>query len=287
MVFSFGWRTAALLSGLVILAVVVPLSCLIRPSPESMGLLPDGDQEPLPVAAPVATHRTSGATDSTAPAASGTAVRYTVSDVDFTATEAMRTPAFWLLILATGLRNTVHSGMSFLMAPVVVWFLQGGGRSAEESLPWAAFFVGLLSLGTFIGTPIVGWLGGRMSQPRLSALCMAIGALAMLLFLPQSGRLWYLGVSVLLLAVAESSNPLTWSIMGDFFGRRSFATLRGWQHLPDQLMSMSTPVWMGWIFDRTGSYYWSLLPLALLYGLSACVYWTLPKPTRPHRRVEL
>jgi MFS family permease len=215
------------------------------------------------------------------PAASGKAVRQTVGDTDFTAAQAMRTPAFWLLILATGLRNTVHSGMAFLMAPVVVWFLQGGGRSAEESLPWAAFFVGLLSLGTFIVTPIVGWLGDRMSQQRLSAVCMAVGALAMLLFLPQSGQLWYLGGSVLLLAVAESANPLNWSIMGDFFGRRSFATLRGWQHLPDQLMSMSTPVWMGWIFDRTGSYYWSLLPLALLYGLSACVYWTLPRPPRP------
>jgi hypothetical protein len=114
---------------------------------------------------------------------------------------------------------------------------------------------------------------------------MAIGALAMLLFLPQSGQLWYLGGSVLLLAVAESANSLNWAIMGDFFGRRSFATLRGWQHLPDQLMSMSTPVWMGWIFDHTGSYYWSLLPLALIYGLSACVYWTLPRPTRPPRRV--
>src|SRR5919201_2912152 len=55
MVAALGWRTAALLSGLGFLAVVVPLSCFIRRSPESMGLLPDGDQEPpQPVDAPVA-----------------------------------------------------------------------------------------------------------------------------------------------------------------------------------------------------------------------------------------
>jgi len=48
-------------------------------------------------------------------------------------------------------------------------------------------------------------------------------------------------------------------------------------------MSMSTPVWMGWIFDHTGSYYWSLLPLAIIYGLSACVYWLLPQPPTPAR----
>ena len=27
-------------------------------------------------------------------------------------------------------------------------------------------------------------------------------------------------------------------------------------------MSMSTPVWMDWLFDHTGSYYWFLIPLA-------------------------
>ena len=42
MVFNFGWRPTAFISGVVLLAVVVPLSLLIRPSPESMGLMPDG-----------------------------------------------------------------------------------------------------------------------------------------------------------------------------------------------------------------------------------------------------
>ena len=122
-----------------------------------------------------------------------------------------------------------------------------------------------------------------MSKQRLTAMCMVFGTASMVMFLHQSGQIWHLTLSVLLLAVAESANPLNWAIMGDFFGRRAFATLRGWQHLPDQLMSMSTPVWMGWIFDHTGSYYWSLVPLAVIYGLSACVYWTLPQPTRPAR----
>jgi len=286
MVFSLGWRTAAFVSGLGILAVVVPLSFLVRRSPESMGLLPDGDQAPEPSASqqPGLLHAPGAATDGTASAASRAALRREALGRDFTAAEAMRTPAYWLLILATGLRNTVHSGMSFLLAPVMVWFLQGGGRSTEASLPMVAFFVGLISFGTFVMTPIVGWLGDKMPKSQLCAVCMAVGALSMALFLLQSGQIWHLGLSVLLLAVAESANPLNWAIMGDFFGRRAFATLRGWQHLPDQLMSMSTPVWMGWIFDHTGSYYWSLVPLAVIYGLSACVYWLLPQPPLPARR---
>jgi MFS family permease len=272
MVAGLGWRTAALLSGLGILVIVVPLACLIRHSPESMGLLPDGDP-PQPVPPP--------------PAAAG-APRVTVvrnaAETDFTAPEAMRTLSFWLLVLATGLRNTVHAGTSFLLAPIVIWFLQGGGRDSAASLPMAALFVGLLSAGIFVFTPMVGWLGDRVSKQRLGAMCMAVGAVSMLLFLLQSGQVWHLVLSILLLAVAESANHLNWAIMGDFFGRRAFATLRGWQHLPDQLMSMSTPVWMGWIFDHTGSYYWSLLPLVFIYALSAGVYWTLPQPNAPGRQ---
>lgn len=147
----------------------------------------------------------------------------------------------------------------------------------------AAFFVGLMSFGTFVLTPMLGWMGDRVSKPRLSAVCMAVGAVSIVMLLDQSGRIWQLALGVLLMAVAESANHLNWSIMGDYFGRQAFATLRGWQHLPDQFMSMTTPVWMGWIFDHTGSYYWSLLPLAVVYGLAACVYWFLPRPQTPRR----
>jgi len=279
-VFALGWRTAAFLSGVGILVIVVPLSFLLRRSPESMGLLPDGDWAP-------ARSRSSGARVEASSHAQGTSHSVPTyrrqAALDFTASEAMRTPSYWLLVLATGLRNVVHAGIAFLMAPIVVWFLQGNGRSAEDSLPMAAFFVGFMSFGTFILTPVLGWMGDRLSKPRLSALCMAVGAVAIVMLLNQSGHIWQLTLGILLLAVAESTHHLDWAIMGDYFGRQAFATLRGWQHLPDQLMSMTTPVWMGWIFDQTGSYYWSLLPLVLIYGLATCVYWFLPRPHTPIR----
>jgi hypothetical protein len=110
---------------------------------------------------------------------------------------------------------------------------------------------------------------------------MAVGAVSIVMLLNQSGHIWQLTLGVILLAVAESIHHLDWAIMGDYFGRQAFATLRGWQHLPDQLMSMTTPVWMGWIFDRTGSYYWSLLPLVLVYALATCAYWFLRRPYTP------
>ena len=271
LIVSVGWREAATVSGIAIIVIVVPLSMLVRRSPETMGLRPDGDSPDAPALGPVSgPRRRRAGPDNT--------------DTDFTVREALTSVSYWLLVWAVGLRNMVHSGMSFLLAPVMVWFLQGGGRDEAESLPIAALFVGALSLGSMAFNPLVGWLGDTWSKLKLSSVAMAAGAVSLFVLLDQNGHVWRLAAFVALLAFAESANPLAWAIMGDFFGRRNFATLRGWQHLPDQLMSMSTPVWMGLIVDRTGSYFWALVPLAAIYVLAAVCYWTIPRP-RPPKRV--
>lgn len=285
LVITVGWRYAVLFSGVAIIAVVLPLSLLIRRSPEDMGLHPDGEPEESPPdsSGQVRAASAAGTTGPHGPSAGSRPRGFAPAGTDFTAREAMRTPSYWLLVLATGLRNTVHSGMSFLLAPVMIWFLMGGNRGQTESLPIAATFVGVVAVGTIIFNPLVGWLGDRFLKKKLSAICMISGALALTLLLNHSGNLWQLAIFAIMLALAESANPLNWAIMGDFFGRRAYATLRGWQHLPDQLMSMWTSVWMGAIFDHTGSYFWALLPLAGIYGMAALGYWIIPRPRLPER----
>ena len=87
----------------------------------------------------------------------------------------------------------------------------------------------------------------------------------------------------ILLAFSEGANSLNWAQMGELFGRRSFATLRGWQHLPDQLISMWTAVWMGMIYDATDSYFWALFPLIGIFALSGLTFLAIPRPRLPAR----
>ena len=275
LVYEIGWRNAAFISGTAILAVVLPLAFLVYRSPEEKGLLPDGVK---PSGVPQAP-----STNVSAQATQSGAFRPSPGEPDFTAREAMKTPAFWLLVWAVGLRNTVHSGMQFLLAPIIIWFLMGSGRLEDESVRLAALLVGLLSLSSLVMNPIVGWLGDSWSKQRLSSVAMLGGALSVVMLLNHSGTLWQAALFVVLLAVSETANPLAWAIMGDFFGRRSYATLRGWQHLPDQMMSMSTPVWMGFIYDSTGSYYWALVPLAAIYTMASVSYLVIPRPKPPVR----
>ena len=287
LIFAIGWRDACTVLGFLIIGVVVPLSWFMRRSPEDMGQLPDGDPPDAPA-------------ESLQPAANRRRVQF--GSYDFTAKEAMRTPSYWLLVLATGFRNVVHAGASFLMAPMIVWFLEGGGaygtvlydsiasvlakiigsRDSTDVLI-AAGFVGLFSVINMLFYPMIGWIGDKTDRRKLCAVCMVSGALAIAALTNQSGVLWQLTIFVILKAFAESANPLNWAIMGDFFGRRSYATLRGWQHLPDQIASMWTAMWMGAIYDHTGSFYWALLPLIVLYIAAAIGYWFLPRPPLPRR----
>src|SRR5437588_3725765 len=90
-VLNLGWRTAAALSGLVVL-LLLPLVLFIRRSPESMGLLPDGES----AARGAALGRTPPLGDAT----------------EFTTREALRTPTFWLLAAFHGLRNVPYAGVT-------------------------------------------------------------------------------------------------------------------------------------------------------------------------------
>ena len=271
LVYTVGWRDSCTILGIAILVTVIPLSYFLRRSPEEMGQLPDGDPpDPLEAAA--------------GQSAAAPRRRMQFAETDFTAREAMRTPSYWLLVLATAFRNIVHAGASFLMAPIMVWFMEGAGPDVNgRYVVIASILVGGFSLTNMVFNPFVGWIGDKVDRRKLSALCMATGSLALGSLITQSGHLWQLVIFVGLLAFAESANPLNWAIMGDFFGRRAYATLRGWQHLPDQLASMWTAMWMGYIYDKTDSFYWALFPLVVLYMAAAVGYWLLPHPKLPQR----
>ena len=150
-VLKLGWRPAAFLSGLVVLTLL-PLVLFIRRSPESMGLLPDGERRPPD-------DPSSGAQ---------TPVHRHEDAEEFTAREALRTPTFWLLAAFHGLRNIPYSGVSVHLVPLLVW------KGLDE--PTAAFFVGLTALSTVVVRPLTGWLGDRQSKQKIGAMGVLLGA---------------------------------------------------------------------------------------------------------------
>jgi len=254
-VLKLGWRYAAFLSGVGVL-LLLPLVLLVRRSPESMGLLPDGERRPPDNPAPA----------STAP------VRRLREAREFTAGQAFRTPAFWLVAAFHGLRNVPYNGITVHLVPLMVW------KGLDE--PTAAFFVGLMAFSTVIVRPLTGWLGDRWLKQRIGAMGVFLGGLGLVVLACSDGSLWYMVAFVILFSFADAINSVTWALVGDFFGRRHFATIRGWIGMIQSLVAMPAAVFTGWIYDHTQSYLYALIPFIAIYILAGLLVWQAPHPTR-------
>jgi MFS family permease len=253
-VLNLGWRHAALLSGVGVL-MLLPLVLLVRRSPESMGLLPDGETW-APRNPPIAT---------------GTPVRWLREEEEFTAKEALRTPAFWLLAAFHGLRNIPYAGVTVHLVPLLVW------KGLDQ--PTSAFFVGLMAFCTVIVRPLTGWLGDRWSKQKIGATGVLLGGLGLAVLAYGDGALWHIVFFVILFSFSDGINSVTWALVGDFFGRKQFATIRGWIGMIQSLASMPAAVCTGWIYDQKESYTFALIPFIVVYGLAALV---LSQASRPH-----
>jgi MFS family permease len=254
-VLTLGWRAAALFSGIAVL-LLIPLALFVHRSPESMGLLPDGERR--------------GADD-------GALGRVPPADEsrEFTTREAVRTPTFWLLSAFHSMRNIPYSGVTVHLVPLLVW------KGLDE--PMAAFFVGLTAFATVIVRPLTGWLGDRQSKRRIGSWGVFVGAAGLVVFVWSDGSFWSLVLFAILFSFGDGINSVTWALVGDCFGRTHFATIRGWIGMLQSLASMPAAVLTGWIYDRTQSYTWALSIFVVSYCASGLILWWLPDPERSAR----
>ena len=191
---------------------------------------------------------------------------------ELTTREALQTTSFWLLAIFHSLRNIPYSGVTVHLVPLLVW------KGMDQRT--AAVFVGLLALSTLVVRPLTGWLGDRWSKQKIGALGVLLGGIGLGVLLGSGGTRWQMVVFVILFSFADGINSVTWALLGDFFGRRHFATIRGWIGMIQSFASMPAAVFTGWIYDQTQSYTYALLPFLVLYGLAALVLWQAAPPRR-------
>jgi sugar phosphate permease len=237
---TLGWRWAAVLSGLLFLVAGIPLSLGIRRSPESMGIEPDG--------APLVT-----ATD---PGNNQNAAK---NELETTAREAFRMPIFWNLIFSMTARSAAFTTVTTHFIPMMVW---KGLSQTEASVLLAGFAIFNLPIHF-----VLGWIGDFVNKPKLVAVCLFLGMIAVLPML-WSSSLWALWFFTALYSILDASIPVFWASVGDFFGRKSFGTIRGNMNLFYTWGSVLGPVIAGAVYDQTQSYMavFSGLAVALLIG---------------------
>ena len=255
---TWGWRWGAFLAGIGLIVIGVPVALFARRSPESMGLLPDG----VPSQAHASDPKSSGEQDHH-DVASG--------DAELTLRQAMRTTAFWMLVLATTTRVGVFNAITVHFVPIMVW----KGASEQQAAAMLATMA-LISLPAHL---FIGWLADRMNKPLLMAVCMIIGAVS-IVFLAHGDAVWSPWIFVLLITFVEAIFPVSWATVGDFFGRESFARIRGTMSFFYLWGPALGPVITGAVYDRHQSYAPLMSAYLVTFLVAAGLYALLRQPER-------
>jgi sugar phosphate permease len=257
---TWGWRQGAFLSGLGLILTGMPLALLVRRSPESMGLLPDG-------APALRSSSGEGSNLHHSPVGRGKS-----EEGEFTLSQAMRTWAFWMFILATTTRVAVYNSLTVHFVPIMVW--KGVSEQRAAAMLAATAFMSLPS------HLLVGWIADHVNKPRLMSACTAIGAVS-LLFLAYGESEWSLWMFVVLFTFMEAIFPVGWATVGDFFGRKSFATIRGTMSFFYLWGPALGPVITGAVYDRYQSYAPMMSAYIAIALIASCLYALLVRPSPP------
>jgi MFS family permease len=253
---SFGWRATAFGSGVIAIVVGLPLAMMIRRRPEDHGLTVDG----LPPKTPETTQE----------------LRAFSLERDFTAREAVRTPAFWLLSLGHGFALLVVHAVS---VHSISHMNQGLGYSVEQ----AALVYTLLTISQ-IGGVGIGWLiGDRYKKRLIAAACMLMHAAGLLMLAYAVNVAMVVAFAVLHGAAWGLRGPFMQAIRADYFGRSAIGMILGLSFMIIVIGQIGGPMIAGILADLTGDYRLGFTIIALLAALGSLFFILARKPKRPLR----
>jgi MFS family permease len=161
--------------------------------------------------------------------------------------------------------------------PLLVW--KGMGEAASAYL---------VSLYAFCSIPLtvgLGWVGDRRNKARLSCYCLIPNVVAMM-GMVFSDHPFFLYFFPIAFAIAMATTPLNWALIGDFFGRGSYATLRGLMGMGYGTATFLSPIYAGWVFDKTESYTLVLVTFSIVFTVCAVFFGILRAPIPPTKTIN-
>ena len=254
-----GWSVTASLFGIFAIAIAFPISRLIRNRPQDYGQGPDGDPLVLEEASPSSTetaHENGGA-----PAA------------EFTASQALRTPAFWLIAFGHGFTSMI---IIAIMAHLGL-LLQDHGYPLQTTGWIVAVYTGVAMVFQVVG----GYVGDRMPNRIALFIFTSIQAGAVIILTMANDLSTFYLFAVLFGVGFGGRNPLTIAVRGEYFGRASFGKILGLSTVPMNVLLLIASPLAGYMRDVQGTYTNAFLILAALNFIGGVCFLFAKKPVLP------
>ena len=251
--YGFRWTTFGI--AVFLAALILPVFTVLRDRPEDVGMLPDGDRAGGRRPAERSPTQSAAADD---------------DEPEFTAMQALRTRAFWILTIVHMSSSVSIVTLALHLAPKLTdmgMSLSGAGA--------------IVLIYTIIALPtqfIAGWLADRMPKPPLIFLFILLQGIAIML-VAITDQIFMALIFAILYGIGFGGRiPLLTSIRGDYFGRKAFATIMGLSQMPNNICMIFAPLFAGYMFDTTGSYFIPFAFFGLLNVLGAFLMLTAKRP---------
>ena len=253
---TYGWRATAFASGVLVIVFGLPLAAVIRRRPEDYGETVDG------IALPAAQATTSSSGESLTR--------------DFTAREALRTQAFWLLSLG-------HGFALFVVGAVNVHAIAHIKESLDYTVSAAAVFVTMVTLFQIVGV-VIGWtVGDRYDKRLIAAGCMLMHCVGLLLLTYATSTPWLVAFAALHGIAWGLRGPFMHAIRADYFGRSAIGMILGLSFMIIVIGQIGGPMIAAMFADATGNYRIGFTVLALLAGVGSMFFVLAKRPAPPLR----
>ncbi len=275
---GYGWRTAAFLAGVGIFLIVIPLSMLLRHKPEQYGYLPDGEEpqredKPLPGGTPIVPQAAQVEVQSETRRRWLLSAKEPPTDQDFSIKEALVSLAFWMLVLGTTARAVA-------MTSVVIHEVNYLTNVRAIPLVQASAALGAMVTISLVGRIGFGVLGDYVEKRFVLIACTLLQALGIFI-LANATNTFLVWLFVMVYGIAYGGAiPVFMAIVGEYFGRRNFASIRGWMQLCHIPATVIGPIYAGWVYDTTDSYQIAFMSfmVALILGTAFLFIARRPAP---------
>jgi OFA family oxalate/formate antiporter-like MFS transporter len=227
---SFGWRTALQILSPSVLIIGLPLALNMRARPEPYGLLPDGEKLIGEVTNGGGNH---------APLANS-------KEEGMSIKECLRTRTFWMLLLFTVLTGFASSSIQVHEMPHLI---NVGIPAMIASLTMTG-----ITVTSLVGRLGFSWLGDQYSKKKLLVIAAALSGIGVFIF-ANIKEAWMIFPFLAFYAPGFGGPiPLLPSLQADYFGTKSFATIRGLSALGYSIPGVLGPWFAGWLFDLNRNY---------------------------------
>jgi MFS family permease len=242
---QIGWRATAVVSGVVLVIAVAAASTVYGATPPPEALL---DERP--------------------------GAHSPRLQRDFTAAEAARTRAFWLIAFG-------HSAALLVVGAVIAHLALYLTQDRDMSLQAASFVVAAVPIAQIGGMLLGGYVGDRLTKRWVCAGAM-LGHMVGLLCLAFATGAWMIWAFVVLHGVSWGvRGPLMGAIRADYFGASSFGQIMGYSSLIIMIGSVGGPLVAGILADQTGSFRLGFTVLALTAGAASTLFALATPPRLP------